>query len=87
MDSAAVIRQAVTTNSWETNVGWGDAYNHVPVYDNFENFIVFHLGVQGFCYICCSFGLSLLPKVFTEVCLRLKAHMRHTFEVPVSSNI
>ena len=83
MDSAAVICQAVTTNSWETSVGWSDAYHHVPVYDIFKNFLVFHVGAQDFRYVCCSFGLSLLPQVFTEVCLRFKAHMPHTFAVPV----
>ena len=34
MDTAAIIRHAVTPSAFGTSVDWSDAYHHVPVHDN-----------------------------------------------------
>ena len=83
MDTAAIIRHAVTPSAFGTSVDWSDAYHHVPVHDNFKNFLAFQVGKRRFRYVCCPFGLSPLPQVFTEICLPLKAYVRQTWHVPV----
>ena len=83
MDTANVIRQSVVEDSFGTSVDWSDAYHHVPVHPNFRNFLAFQVGAHRFRYICCPFGLSPLPQVFTEICLPLKAYVRQQWECPV----
>ena len=83
MDTAAVIRHAVTPSAFGTSVNWSDAYHHVPLHDNYKNFLAFQFGSRRFRYVCCPFGLSPLPQVFTEICLPLKAYVRQTWHVRV----
>ena len=83
MDTAAIIRHAVTPSAFGTSVDWSDAYHHVPVHDNFKNFLAFQDGERRLRYVCCLFGLSPLPQVFNEICLPLKAYVRQTWRVPV----
>ena len=83
MDSAQVVRDALLPNTWATSVDWSDAYHHVPVHPNYVNFLAFQYAGVRYRYICCPFGLSPLPQVFTEICLPLKAHVRHTWHIHV----
>ena len=83
MDTVAVIRHAVTPSAFGTSVDWSDAYHHVPIHENFRDFLAFQVGSRRLRYVCCPFGLSPLPQVFTEVCLPLKAFARQTWGIPV----
>ena len=76
MDTVQVIRQAVTANSWGTSIDLSDAYHHIPVHENYRCFLAFQVGDTAYRYTACPFGLSPLPKVFTEVSEVVKKYAR-----------
>ena len=76
MDTVQVIRQSVLSNSWATSIDLSDAYHHIPVHENYRCFLAFQVGDTAYRYTACPFGLSPLPKVFTEVSEVVKKYAR-----------
>ena len=83
MDTVQVVRQAVVSHSWGTSVDLSDAYHHIPVHENYRCFLAFQVGDSAYRYTACPFGLSPLPKVFTEVSEVVKKHARLHWGVSV----
>ena len=76
MDTAEVIRQAVEPKMWGTSIDLSDAYHHIPVHENYRCFLAFQVGDTKYRYKACPFGLSPLPKVFTDISEIVKVYAR-----------
>ena len=79
MDTVQVIRQAVENGMWGTSIDLSDAYHHIPVHENFRCFLAFQVGDSKFRYKACPFGLSPLPRVFTEISEIVKVYARKSW--------
>ena len=85
METVQKIRQTVPPNLFATSIDLTDAYHHIPIHPNFQNFLAFQVGDRRFKYVAMPFGLSSAPEVFTEVMTPTKIFARRNFEVLFSS--
>ena len=76
METAEKIRNEVEPDTWATSVDLTDAYHHLPIHENYQNYLAFEIAGVNYKYVACPFGLSPIPQVFTEVMTSLKIHMR-----------
>ena len=83
MDTVQVVKEAAECDSWATSIDLSDAYHHIPVHENYRYFLAFQVGATKFRYVACPFGLSPLPKVFTEVSEVVKTYARTNWSCTV----
>ena len=76
MDTAQIVRDSAELDSWATSIDLSDAYHHIPVHENYRCFLGFQVGNIKYRYVACPFGLSPLPKIFTEVSEVVKTYAR-----------
>ena len=64
METAEKIRKEVMPDTWATSVDLTDAYHHLPIYPDFQNFLTFEVAGVNYKYVACPFGLSPILQVF-----------------------
>ena len=79
METAQKIRSSISTGLFATSIDLTDAYHHIPIHKNFQNFLAFQVGDRKFKYEAMPFGLCSAPQVFTEVMTPLKIFARRNF--------
>ena len=83
MDTALVIRRALTEGLWATSVDFSDAYYHIPMHPDHKQFLAFQVGSARYWFKATPFGLSPLPQVFTEIFTTLKVYARESLGVMI----
>ena len=81
MDTAKVIREALTDRLWAVSVDFSDAYYHIPVHPRHRKYLAFQVGQTRYWFKATPFGLSPLPQVFTEIFTTLKVYTRVQMDV------
>ena len=79
METVQKIRSSIVPGLVATSIDLTDAYHHIPIHPNFQNFLAFQVGDRKFKYRAMPFGLSSAPQVFTEVMTPLKVFARKNF--------
>ncbi len=64
MLTTAQILETIEPNDWFTTI---DAYFHVPLHSDHKKFLLFAFQSQAYQFEVLTFGLSLLPRVFTSL--------------------
>ena len=80
METAEKIRKEVMPDTLATSVDLTDAYHHLPIHPQFQNFLTFEVAGVNYKYVACPFGLFPIPQVFTEVMTAIKIYMRENTE-------
>ena len=83
METVQVIRNTLSENLWATSVDFSDAYHHIPIHPNMQNFLAFQVGTTRYKYVACPFGLNAIPQVFTELMTPLKVFTKTTANVEI----
>ena len=83
METVQVIRKTLDKNLWATSVDFSDAYHHIPIHPNCQNFLAFQVGATRYKYVACPFGLNAIPQVFTEIMTPLKIFVKTTAKVEI----
>ena len=79
METVQKIRQTIMPGLFATSIDLTDAYHHIPIHPNFQNFLAFQVADRKFKYVAMPFGLSSAPQVFTEVMTPIKIFARENF--------
>ena len=72
MDTAQVVRDAISQSCWATSVDFSDAYHHIPMSDSHRKYLCFQVNGILYWYLALPFGLNTAPSVFTTVMKPLK---------------
>lgn len=76
METLSTIQQSVQPGDWMVSIDLKDAYFHVPIAENFQQFLRFSVGNLHLQFTCLPFGLSTSPRVFSKVLLAIVALLR-----------
>lgn len=76
MESLYTIQQSVHPGDWLVSIDLKDAYFHVLVAADFQQFLCFAVGQQHLQFICLPFSLTTSPRVFSKVLLAVLALLR-----------
>ena len=79
METVQKIRSSIIPGLFATSIDLTDAYHHIPIHPNYQNFLAFQVHDRKFKYIAMPFGLSSAPQVFTEVMTAIKLFARRNF--------
>ena len=79
METVQKIRQTIMPGLFATSIDLTDAYHHIPIHSNYQNFLAFQVADRRFKYVAMPFGLSSAPQVFTEVMTPIKIFARQNF--------
>ena len=67
MESARSIQEALQPGQWAISIDLTDAYFHIPIHPNFRKYLRFAVLGRVFQFKALPFGMSIAPRVFTEV--------------------
>ena len=73
MDTAQVVRDAISQDCWATSIDFSDAYHHIPMSDSHRKYLCFQVNGILYWYLALPFGLNTAPSVFTTVMKPLKS--------------
>ena len=76
MESLAIVLKAPIRGRWATSIDLKDAYLHIPINQDHQRWLRFHIKDQAYAFRCLPFGLSTAPRVFTRVVKAVGAFLR-----------
>ena len=76
MESLAIVLKAPIRSRWATSIDLKDAYLHIPINQDHQRWLRFHIKDQAYAFRCLPFGLSTAPRVFTRVVKAVGAFLR-----------
>ena len=76
METPQSIQESLQVGEWTFTVDIKDAYLHIPVRPSFRKYLRFVVGSEVFQFKTLPFGLSVAPRIFTQVLRPVVAWLR-----------
>ena len=72
MTTLKKVKEALHQKMWVTSLDLSDAYNHVPLCEQDQQYVCFQVGEKKFISMVLHFGLKRAPWALTEVVKQIK---------------
>ena len=72
MDTLQVVKEALQQGMWVTPLDLSDAYQHVSLLEQDQQYVCLQVGEKRFISMVLTFGLKTAPWAFTEVVKQIK---------------